>query len=149
MNDARDLRLFLDRTSISKRFTQALRDMGADVLTINDLYGAKPAENVQDAQWLAAATADARICVGADANILSNELEVTAVLDCAARYFVFSNNNLGAREQIERFRRLMPDMLPLVDKPGPWVHKLTAGGLLEVPEKELRKRLAARRQRRE
>lgn len=76
-----------------------------------------------------------------------NELELAAILEHSARYLVFSHNNLTSRELIERFHTLLPQIRPLADVQGPWVYKLTADGLSEVPEGVLRQRLAARRRR--
>ncbi|SFD59016.1 hypothetical protein [Streptomyces aidingensis] len=149
MSSAQDLRLFLDRSSNSKRLAQALRDMGTDVVTIGERYGVKPAETVKDVRWLSEASSEGRICVGADSSILKNELEIAAVLESSARYLLYPNNNLSARQQIERFQGLLPEMLPLIDRPGPWAYKMTPDGLLEVPEAVLRKRLEDRKRRRE
>lgn len=141
-------RLFLDRSTNSKRFAEGVRGLVTDVVTIGERYGVQAAEGIEDRQWIAEATAEGRICVGADAAILSNELELAAVLEHSARYLVFSHNNLTSQEQVARFRELLPQILPLAEREGPWVYKLTADGLLEVPEEVLRQRLAARRQRR-
>lgn len=142
-----DIKLFLDRSTNSKRFADAVRRLAGDVVTIGERYGVRPAENVLDEQWLGEATAEGRICVGADKAILSNELELAAILEHSARYLVFSSNNLTSREQIARFEGALDGILRLAELPGPWVHKLTADGLLEVTADTLRERLARRRKR--
>lgn len=68
-------------------------------------------------------------------------------MDCQGN-LVFPNNNLSAGEQIERFRLLLPQIIPLAAQPGPWAYRLTAGGLTHVSAAVLHRRLAAQRRRR-
>ena len=58
-----ELRLFLDRSTNAKRFAEAVRAHVADVVTIGERYGVRPAERIEDRQWLAEATAEGRVCV--------------------------------------------------------------------------------------
>lgn len=147
MTTAGGLRLFLDRSTNAKRFAEAARELCPDVQTIGELYGVMPAETVMDEQWIADAGAAGRICVGADQRILANLLELQAILDHSARYLVFSDNNTPTRQRIIQFRELYPQLEPLADIPGPWVYKLTRGGLQKVGEDVLRARLARARER--
>lgn len=48
--EAGGLRLFLDRSTNSKRFAQAVRERVPDVVTIGERYGVKAAEGIQDVQ---------------------------------------------------------------------------------------------------
>ncbi|MGA5703388.1 hypothetical protein [Peterkaempfera bronchialis] len=141
------LRLFLDRSTNSKRFAEAVRAHVADVVTIGERYGVRPAERIEDKQWLHEATAEGRICVGADKMILTNELEIAAVLEHEARYVVFTNNNMTGKEQADRFVACLDALRDLAHRAGPWVFKITADGLSEVPVEQLRQRLAQRRKR--
>ncbi|MFJ8269345.1 hypothetical protein ACIQ8G_03060 [Streptomyces sp. NPDC094154] len=141
MTQAGGLRLFLDRSTNAKSFAQAARELCPDVLTIGDLYGVTPAEAVEDQQWIADASADGRICVGADKAILSNLLELRAILEHSARYLVFTDNNTPTRQRIAHFRELYDDIVPLAGIPGPWVYKLTRGGLQAVAADVLQARL--------
>lgn len=111
------LRLFLDRSTQGRRFVEAVRGLVADVETINDRYGTKPAEAVLDTQWIAEASADERVLVGADRNILRNPLERQAICLAAARYVVFGNNNIPMRIMIERFERHLPNIARLAAVP--------------------------------
>ena len=148
MTPAQGIRLFLDRSTNSKRFANAVREMVADVVTIGERYGVRPAERVPDTQWLREATSEGRICVGADTAILRNELAIAAILEESARYLMFSNNNITAHDQIVRFREALHEILELADLEGPWVRKLTADGLREVSAEAMRERLARRREHR-
>ncbi|MFD7700548.1 hypothetical protein [Streptomyces caelestis] len=141
MTEAGGLRLFLDRSTNAKSFAQAARELCPDVQTIGDLYGITPAEAVQDQQWIADASADGRICVGADKAILSNLLELQAILKYSARYLVFTDNNTPTRQRIAHFRELYEQIVPLADIPGPWAYKLTRGGLHAVTADVLRTRV--------
>jgi hypothetical protein len=135
------LRLFLDRSTNARRFAEAARELCPDVQTIGDLYGVVPAESVLDVRWIADASAAGRICVGADKAILSNLLELQAILDHAARYVVFTDNNTPTRERIAQFRAAYELLIPLAEIPGPWVYKLGRSGLQGVGADVLRARL--------
>ena len=141
------LKLFLDRSTNSRRFAAGVRLLVADVVTIGERYGVGPAERVKDVQWLADATAEDRVCVGADRAILSNELELAAVLEFGARYVVFSNNNITSQEQLERFTACLPQIGRLADKRGPWVAVIERDGMRETDVSKLEERLARLRKR--
>lgn len=119
MSDAASLRLFLDRSTQSKRFVAAVRGLVDDVVTINDRYGTKAAEGIPDIRWIAEASAEGRILIGADRNILRNRLERHAICKSSARYIVFSNNNMPVRRMIELFEHHLPDICELATIPAP------------------------------
>ncbi|WP_433349337.1 hypothetical protein ACQP25_36365 [Microtetraspora malaysiensis] len=123
------LRLFLDRSTQGRRFTDAVRLLVEDVETINDRYGTKPAEAVPDTEWIVDASFDGRVLIGADRNIVRNPLERHAICLCAARYVVFGNNNMTMRAMIQLFERHLPEIHRLATVPGPWVHRLALHGL--------------------
>jgi hypothetical protein len=110
-----------------RRFV-AVRVLVEDVETINDRYGVKPAEQILDEQWIAEASADGRILVGADLRIRRNLLERQAVCRHAARYVVFGNNNMPPKVMIELFTRHLPNIRLLTTEPGPWVRRIAQGG---------------------
>lgn len=78
---------------------------------------------------------------------MSNVLELAAVVEHSARFFLFPNNNMTVPEQITRFEALREAMAGAATEPGPWVHKLTAGGLNHTSGDVLAQRLAAARRR--
>jgi hypothetical protein len=147
MTEAGGLRLFLDRSAHARRFAEAVRELCPDVQTIGDLYGVVPAESVLDERWIADASAAGRICVGSDKAILSNLLELQAILEHSARYLVFTDNNTPTRARIAQFREVYEQLVPLAETPGPWVYKLTRGGLQKVSATVLRDRLDQARSR--
>lgn len=147
MTTAGGLRLFLDRSTNARRFAEAAREICSDVQTIGDLYGVLPAESVMDECWIADASAAGRICIGADKAILSNLLEIQAILEHSARYVVFTDNNTPTLERIAQFRAVYGQLIPLAEIPGPWVYKLTKGGLQAVGESALIARLEQARAR--
>jgi len=141
------LKLFLDRSTNSKRFAAGVRLLVTDVVTIGERYGVMPAEQIKDPRWLADATAEGRICIGADKAILSNELELAAVLEERARYAVFSNNNITGQEQLARFTACLPNLVELAVRVGPWAAVIGRDGLTEVSADVLGDRLARVRER--
>jgi hypothetical protein len=122
------LKLFLDRSVQGRRFVEAVRLLVEDVETINDRYGVKPAEEILDQQWIADASADGRILIGADLRIRRNPLERQAVCRHAARYVVFGNNNMPPKVMIELFARHLPKIRMLTVELGPWVRRIAQGG---------------------
>lgn len=147
MTEAGDVRLFLDRSTNGKRFAEAVKRRFPDTVTIGERYGVAAAESVLDVEWIRDASAEGRICVGSDARIASNMLEIQAILEHSARFFLFPNNNLTVSEQIKRFEELHEAMVEAAAAPGPWVYKLTAGGLNHTGAETLAKRLDAARRR--
>lgn len=63
------LKIFIDRSIQGHRLINAARSLVDDVETINERYGLKAAELTEDQQWIAEATADGRILLGADLRI--------------------------------------------------------------------------------
>ncbi|MCX4550381.1 MULTISPECIES: hypothetical protein [Streptomyces] len=147
MTEPGGIRLFLDRSTNGKRFAEAVKHLCPETVTIGDRYGVAAAEKVPDVDWIRDATAEGRICVGSDIRIVSNMLELEAVVEHSARFFLFPNNNLTVAEQIARFERLHDALARAAAEPGPWVHKLTAGGLNHTSGEVLVQRLAAARRR--
>lgn len=127
------LKLFLDRSTQGKRFIEAVRRLVDDVETINDRYGVKPAEGIPDTRWIADASAEGRILIGADRYILRNRLERHAICKSAARYVVFGNNNMSVRLMIELLERDLPHIRELTALPGPWVHRIAQHGINRLP----------------
>lgn len=141
MTPAGGLRLFLDRSTNSKQFAAGLREAGCDVVTIGERYGVAAAQDVKDTQWLSDASDDGRICVGADKAILSNQIELAAVLAYRARYVVFSNNNVTGRQQLALMVAVLDGVRTLAGREGPWVAVAGRGGLMETPVEKLHARL--------
>ncbi|HEX6075193.1 MAG TPA: hypothetical protein VFZ32_08015 [Micromonosporaceae bacterium] len=129
MSEPPPLWLFLDRSTQGKRFVGAVRSLVEDVVTINDMYGGKPAESVADVQWIADASASGRILIGADRYILRNPLERRTICRNAARYVVFGTNNTPVRLLIEMFERDLPRIRQLTSTPGPWVYRIARHGM--------------------
>lgn len=119
------LRLFLDRSTQARRFVAAVRELVDDVETIDDRYGRLAAEEVPDTRWIADATADGRILVGADKAIRRNPLERLTICRYRARYVVFGTNNLRIARMVELFAEHLPTIRTLTAEPGPWVRRIS------------------------
>ncbi|MGW4285840.1 PIN-like domain-containing protein [Streptomyces sp. NPDC004673] len=143
MRELPPLRLFLDRSTNGDDFVKGVKHLCSDTVSIGERYGVKAAENVSDEAWLAQATAEGRICVGADKKILSSSrpTEIAAVLKHRARYLVYANNNLRTTDQLRLFNSLLPDIRELTGAPGPWAYTMSQHGLLLTSRDELEKRL--------
>ena len=127
------LRLFLDRSTQGRRFVEAVRQLVDDVETIADRYGAQAAERIPDLQWIAEATADGRVLVGADRYILRNPLERQAICRARARYVVFGTNNLRVADMVALFAASLPAVRAHAGRPGPWVLRIARHGVERLP----------------
>lgn len=114
------LRVFLDRSIGTKVIGGALRELGVDVETIQDRYGDE-SPIVKDVRWIADASVDGRVLIGADQRIRYNPLERQAICRHAARCFTFPRGNLTAAQMIERLARHLPVIVDLAAIPGPFV----------------------------
>jgi hypothetical protein len=123
------LRLFLDRCTQGTRFVAEIRRLVADVETINDRYGVRPAERVRDPTWIADATRAGRILLGADQNILRNRFERHAVCRNAARYILYGNGNMPISMMVELFAANLPYIRNLTAVEGPWVYRIAQHGI--------------------
>jgi len=101
------LRVFLDRSVGTRKIASALRELAVDVETIQDRYGSE-SSTVADVRWIADASRDGRVLLGADQRIRYNRLERQALCLHAARCFTFPRGDLTAREMIDRLRRHLP-----------------------------------------
>lgn len=133
MSEPPGLRLFLDRSTQGRRFVAAVRELVADVETIDDRYGRDEAQHVPDVRWIADATADGRILVGADRYLLRNPLERRAVCRARARYLVFGTNNVRIDGIVELFARSLARIRDLPAEPGPWVYRSSRHDLARLP----------------
>ncbi|WP_320773742.1 hypothetical protein [Streptomyces sp. CRN 30] len=137
------LRLFLDRSTNGDDFVKGVKDLCPDTMSIGERYGVKAAESVGDETWLAEATAEGRICVGADKKILSSSrpTEIAAVLKHRSRYLVYANNNLRTVDQLQIFNNLLPEIRELTGTPGPWAYTMSRNGMKFTSREELEQRL--------
>lgn len=143
------LRLFLDRSTNGDDFVKGMKDLCPDTVSIGEKYGVKAAEGVDDPVWLAEATKEGRICVGADKKILSGArpMEIAAVLRYQVRYLVYANNNLRPADQLKIFHSLLPRIRELTAAPGPWAYTMSQHDLVLTTRAALEQRLIRAAQR--
>jgi len=125
------LRVFLDRSIGTKKIAHALRILGVDVQTIHDLYGDE-SNTVEDARWIADATQDGRLLIGADQKIRYNPLERQALCVHGARCFTFPRGNLTAVQMIDRISLHLPSIARLAEEPGPYVYHMTSDAVVRM-----------------
>lgn len=125
------LRVFLDRSIGTKRIALALRELEVDVQTIKDRYGDE-SSNVEDVRWIADATQDGRILIGADQRIRYNPLERQTLCIHAAKCFTFPRGNLTAMQMIDRIVLHLPSIVELAQRPGPYVYHISADAVVRM-----------------
>ncbi|KWX02946.1 hypothetical protein LI90_3995 [Carbonactinospora thermoautotrophica] len=120
-----DLRLFLDRSVGTRKVAAGLRELGIEVQTIQERYGSE-APRVADVRWIADATADGWVLLGADQRIRYRPLERRALCLYKARYFAFPRGDLTARQMVDRVAAHLDHIARIaVHEPGPYVYHLT------------------------
>lgn len=116
------LAVFLDRSIGTRRIAEAMRAMpDIDVQTILDRYG-PDSQFTPDITWIADATADGRILIGADTRIRYNPLERQTLCLHKARCFTIPSGNLTGAQMIERIQRHIETIRQLAAEPGPYVY---------------------------
>ena len=125
------MRVFLDRSIGTKKIALALRELGVDVQTIQDRYG-DASSTVKDVRWIADATQDGRILIGADQRIRYNPLERQTLCIHAARCFTFPRGNLTAAQMIDRIVLHLPSIAQLAEQPGPFVYHISADAVVRM-----------------
>ena len=125
------LRVFLDRSIGTKRIAQALRALNVDVQTIHDRYGEK-SSTIPDVRWIAEATRDGRVLIGADQRIRYNPLERRALCIHAARCFTFPRGNLTGTEMIDRIVLHLPSIAQLATQIGPYVYHISTDAVVAM-----------------
>jgi hypothetical protein len=133
VNELRPLRLFLDRITNGKRFVQSIRRLSGNMETIGDRYGVRPAEDIKDPRWIADATEDGRILLGANKRILRSPVEGRAVCRARARYIVFGSGNLSDARLVELFEENLPSIRQLTAVSGPWAQRIAQHGMDRLP----------------
>jgi hypothetical protein len=86
----------------------------------------------RDEQWIADASRDGRLLVGADKRIRYRPLERTAICLHAARCITFAAGDLTADQMINLFLGNLASIEAIAQSKGPFVYHLTRHRLLPV-----------------
>ena len=119
-------RFFIDRGIGGKYVPEGLRERGWEVVTMNERFGQRVAEGLDDPDWIADATARGEVCLCKDAAIARKPVEAAAVRAAGARVFALTNANITGTTQLEWILRNEARILRRADQPGPYVYGIYA-----------------------
>jgi len=117
--------LFVDR-NLGVGIKPYLLDFGFEVFLHDDLF----AQNGDDIEWIARASANDWPVLAADKGIFRNRLEKQAVIEAHLKFFCFASGHTDLQTHIEVVRKNLISIKALgVLMPGPFLASLTPQNL--------------------
>lgn len=103
---------FIDRSLGRHIVPDALREAGAVVHVMAEVYGERVGQGLADTEWLRDVGAQGWVVLMKDDRIRYRPAELEALTASAVRAFCLTNANLRGTEMAERFRRPAPPDWP-------------------------------------
>ena len=101
----------------------ALREAGAVVHVMADMYGERIGQGLADEEWLRDAGEHGWVVLMKDAKIRYRPAELQVVIDHGLRAFCLTNANLRGVEMARRFVVHLPRIARIAEqKPGPYIY---------------------------
>jgi PIN like domain len=97
------LEFFIDRSLGRRIVPGALRDAGATVHPMAQVYGERVGQGLADTEWLHDAGANRWVVLMKDGKIRYRPAELEALMAAGVRAFCLTNANLGGQSMAERF----------------------------------------------
>ena len=105
----------------------ALRQAGAVIHVMADVYGERIGQGLADEEWLRDAGQNGWVVLMKDAKIRYRPAELQVVIDHGLRAFCLTNANLRGVEMAERLVKNLPRIIRVAQKnPGPYIHGVYA-----------------------
>lgn len=121
---------FVDRSLGSHVVPDALRDAGAVVYTMAEVYGERVGQGLADTEWLRDAGAHEWVVLLKDDKIRYRPAELEALTAAGVRAFCLTNANLGGRAMAERLVRQLPRIHEIATtEPGPYIYGIYVDGV--------------------
>jgi hypothetical protein len=120
---------FIDRSLGRHVVPQALRDAGAVVHTMADVYGERVGQGLDDEEWLKDSGENAWVVLMKDAKIRYRPSELAAVEAFRVRAFCLTNANLRAAEQAKRVTDNFDRIVRVAEVPGPYIYGIYVGAI--------------------
>jgi hypothetical protein len=119
---------FIDRSLGRHIVPDALREAGAVVHVMAEVYGERIGQGLADTDWLGDAGKHAWVVLMKDDRYRPAELEALTV--SAVRAFCLTNANLRGTDTAQRFVEQLPRISRIAnDRPGPYVYGVYADGV--------------------
>jgi hypothetical protein len=120
---------FVDRSLGRHIVPQALREAGAVVYTMADVYGERVGQGLADEEWIGDAGRNGWVVLMKDAKVRYRPAELQAPVDHEVRAFCLTNANLRGAAQAERFVSNLARIMRVAARPGPYIYGVYASGL--------------------
>lgn len=114
---------FIDRSLGRHVVPDALREAGAVVHVMADMYGERIGQGLADEEWLRDAGEHGWVVLMKDARIRYRPAELQVVIDHGLRAFCLTNANLRGVEMARRFVEHLPRIARIAEqRPGPYIY---------------------------
>jgi len=114
---------FVDRSLGRHVVPGALREAGAVVHVMADVYGERIGQGLADEEWLRDAGGRGWVVLMKDAKIRYRPAELQVVIDHGLRAFCLTNANLRGVEMADRFVKNLPRIVRIAERePGPYMY---------------------------
>lgn len=121
---------FIDRSLGRHVVANALRDAGATVHVMADVYGERVGQGLADTTWLADAGRNDWIVLMKDDKIRFRPAELEALTLAGVRAFCLTNANLRGQEMAKRFVTQLATIYRIAaEQAGPYIYGVYADGV--------------------
>jgi hypothetical protein len=121
---------FIDRSLGRHVVADALREAGASVHVMADVYGEKVGQGLADTDWLGDAGGNGWVVLMKDDKIRFRPAELEALTRAGVRAFCLTNANLRGQEMAKRFVTQLPKISRISnEQAGPYIYGVYANGV--------------------
>lgn len=113
---------FVDRSLGSDAVPAALRAVGAEVVTMRELWGEAEAQALLDTDWIERLRESNPIVLMKDDRIRYRPAEQRAFQEAGLRGFVLTNGNLKRAQMAAYFLENLHTIRQLAEQPGPYIY---------------------------
>ena len=113
---------FIDRSLGRHAVPDALREAGAVVHVMADVYGERIGQGLADEEWLHDAGERGWVVLMKDSKIRYRPAELRVIIDHGLRAFCLTNANLRGAEMAARLVANLPRILRVAQEPGPYIY---------------------------
>lgn len=125
-------RFFLDRGLGSRIVPDGLRAAGWVVTTMDERYGVKVSQSIDDVTWIRDASLQSEVIITKDRAIAKRPLEAEAIYYSEARALTIASAQITGPEQLARLLDNASRVERLIPQPGPWVFAVYADDIRRI-----------------
>lgn len=126
-------RFFLDRNLGARIVPEALRNAGWDVVTMSEVYGARPGETIRDEVWIEYAGTEGMAVLFADKMVRYREVERKALHAGNVVAFALTNGNRTGPQKAQAFMKHQDAIMRAAVQGGPAVYHVSSRAVTLMP----------------